>query len=260
MARPDGDGNITCTGCDRTLPGTVEYFHRHRDAFKPRCKECRGSSFGVHDLNKVMDTPDGEKVCNGCRRVLPADPEHFHRTQNTSDGFTSRCKECRGEGVEFGIHRPNRVLDLPDGMWYCPSCEQVLPLNGRYFYQRDKRSSGFETYCKPCSARRRNQARQEVGVLSDDDWQLIKALWLDGGVVTCAYCGDPTPDPERDHVQPLSDGGETAPANVVPACSACNRRKGDRPVTAWYPDSDVFDADRWERIQAHLRGDTPIPR
>jgi len=93
MARPDADGEITCTGCDRSLPGTIEYFHRHRDAFKPKCKECRDCSFGVHDFNKVMDVPDGKKICSNCERVLPADSEHFYRTEKTSSGFTSRCKE-----------------------------------------------------------------------------------------------------------------------------------------------------------------------
>jgi len=206
-----------------------------------------------------MDVPEGEKICAGCTRVLPADPEYFHQTQKTSDGFTSRCKECRS-GTEFGIHRPNKSLDIPDGMWFCPSCEQVLPLNGRHFYERSGRSSGFETYCKACSALRRNQTRRNVDGLSGTEWRFIKALWLDGGVVACAYCGEPTQDPERDHVQPLDDGGTTTPENVVPACTSCNRRKGSRPVTEWYPDVDVFDPDRWEKIQTHLRGDTPTPR
>lgn len=257
MARPDADGEITCTGCGRSLPGTIEYFHRHRDAFKPKCKECRDSSFGVHDLNKVMDTPDGEKICAGCERVLPADSDHFFTTDKTSDGFTSRCKECRGDGYEFGVQRPNRVHDLPDGMWMCSSCDQVLPLNGRFFYES---GDGFEVYCKPCSSQRKNQYRRGPDdELSGKHWRFIRAIWLDGGVVTCAYCGEPTTEPERDHVQPLSDGGETAPENIVPACPTCNRSKGQRPVTEWYPDADVFDPDRWEKIQSHLRGDTPIP-
>jgi hypothetical protein len=255
MARPDADGNIVCTGCDRSLPGTVKYYHRHRDAFKPKCKECRGMSFGVGSPNKVMDTPAGEKICTGCERVLPADVDHFYRTDKTSDGRTSKCKECRS-GTEFGTHRPNRVNNIPEGMWFCSSCEQTLPLNGRFFYEVE---GGFEVYCKACSTQRKNQMRRGVDELSGREWRFIKALWLDAGVVTCAYCGDEAPAPERDHVQPLSDGGETAPENIVPACRSCNRKKGHRPVTAWYPDADVFDPGRWERIQSHLRGETQIP-
>lgn len=243
MARPDADGNIVCTGCDRSLSGTIEHFHRHRDAFKPKCKECRGSSFGVHDPNKVMDVPEGKKICTDCRRVLPADIEHFHRSDKT-DGFATECKECRG-GSGFSVHRPNRALDIPDGYWFCSSCEQVLPLNERYFYEH---GDGFEVYCKACSTQRRNQYRRAAEAAADDDlsnrqWRFIKALWLDGGIVTCAYCGEPTRDPERDHVHPLSDGGDTVPENIVPACPSCNRSKSTDVVTEWYPDAEVFNPD-----------------
>lgn len=260
MARPDDGGNITCTGCTRTLPGTVKYFHRHRDAFKPKCKECRGTSFGVQEPNKVLDVPDGKKICNECRQLFPATVEYFHRNRDSGDDLMGKCKECRGS--DFGVHRPNKVHDIPDGHWMCSSCSQVLPLNGRYFYET---SDGFEVHCKACSTQRRNQTRRAAREQATDDltgrqWNFIKALWLDGGIVTCAYCGDPTEDPERDHVQPLSDAGDTVPENVVPVCSSCNRSKHGKLVTEWYPDSDGFTADRWERIQAHLRGDTQIPR
>jgi 5-methylcytosine-specific restriction endonuclease McrA len=263
MARPDADGNIACTGCNRSLPGTIKYFHRHRDAFKPKCKECRGSSFGVHDPNRVMDVPEGEKICATCRRTLPADAEHFYKNQKTSGGRSSQCKECHGgrDGA-FGVQHPNKALDIPEGYWFCSMCEQVLPLNGRYFYE--SRSKGFEIYCQACSVQRRNQSRRAARKKADDEltpreWMFIKAMWLNGGVVECAYCGESTQNPERDHVQPLCDGGGTVVENIVPACPPCNRSKGHKTVTEWYPNADTFDPDRWERIQSHLRGDTRIP-
>jgi 5-methylcytosine-specific restriction endonuclease McrA len=142
-------------------------------------------------------------------------------------------------------------------MWMCSSCEQVLPLNSRFFYER---GDGFDVYCKPCSIQKKNQYRRTPDdELSGKEWRFIRAIWLDGGVVRCAYCGEPTTNPERDHVQPLSNGGKTVPENIVPACPTCNRSKSSRPVTEWYPDAEVFDPDRWEKIQSHLRGDTPIP-
>lgn len=263
MARPDENGEIACTGCERTLPGTVEYFHRHRDAFKPRCKECRGSAFGVHDINKVVQTDDGEKICASCQQVLPADSEHFYKSSKTSDGFASRCKECHGDrNGEFGIDRPNRAgvspsgESIPEGMWFCPSCEQVLALNDRHFYRNGDR---YEPRCKACSTLRKNQARRGHDDLSGRQWRFVKAIWLDGGIVRCAYCGEAAESPERDHVQPLSDGGETMPENIVPVCRRCNRSKNGKPVSEWYPDQEFFDPNKWEKVQAHLRGDTNIP-
>jgi hypothetical protein len=263
MARPNADGEIVCTGCNRSLPGTVKYFHRHRDAFKPRCKECRGSEFGIHQPNKVVEPPDGKKICTGCFQVLPADREHFYKTDKTNDELTSRCKECHGDGTEYGINRPNRVGQTPDGrpipegMWFCPSCEQILPLNGRHFYGQ---SGKFDVYCKPCSALRRNQSRRADDDLSGREWRFVKANWLVEGVVRCAYCGDKTESPTRDHVQPLANGGETAPRNIVPACKSCNASKSTKPATKWYVGSDIYDPARWKKINDHLEGSTPIPR
>ncbi|HSM36885.1 MAG TPA: HNH endonuclease [Longimicrobiales bacterium] len=50
----------------------------------------------------------------------------------------------------------------------------------------------------------------------------------------CQYCGRHRADLRgrefltRDHVLPISRGGENTWANVVSACSACNNRKGNR--------------------------------
>lgn len=140
MARPDENGMITCTGCGRALPGDVEHFHQHRDAFKPKCKECRGGSFGVDDPNKVYDTPEGMKICTGCRQTLPADVEHFHRSQKT-DGFVTTCKECRGG--TYGVDRPNRVYDVPEGHKYCIKCRRLLPHDDEHFIKTHNE-------CKEC--------------------------------------------------------------------------------------------------------------
>lgn len=253
MARPDEYGNITCTGCNRDLPGDVAHFHRHRDAFKPKCKECRGSSFGVSDMNKVVQTPEGKKLCSQCKSLLPAEPEYFHHTKRTSDGFTSACKKCRCD-TDYGVQHPNEVLDIPEGKWMCSACDSILPLSPEFFYTD---GNGFRIYCKACYTQKKNQSRRaaENGVandLSSKDWTIIRAKWLNGGIVTCAYCGDETPSPERDHIIPLSDGGDTVADNIVPACDRCNRLKGSDAVGEWYPESGYFNPQRWDKIQVHI--------
>jgi hypothetical protein len=46
----------------------------------------------------------------------------------------------------------------------------------------------------------------------------------------CLYCGDQFPSAllSRDHVKPLSQGGEDTWANVVTACKRCNNHKAGR--------------------------------
>jgi 5-methylcytosine-specific restriction endonuclease McrA len=48
---------------------------------------------------------------------------------------------------------------------------------------------------------------------------------------TCRYCGAPAT--ELDHVHPYSRRGLTTAANLVAACSSCNKSKGDRTPEEW---------------------------
>lgn len=260
MARPGPDGEITCTGCERSLPGTVEYFHRHRDAFKPKCKECRGSPFGVTDINKVLDAKRGHKYCAKCRRELPATIKYFHRSPKTSSGFQSRCKECNG--YEFGVHKPNYAMDLPDDEWYCKTCERTYPATLEYFYGNSF-TGGLQSHCKPCETLRKNQLRRSNRNKVDEDltpseWRAIKEMWRGDDGLRCAYCGDVTDSPERDHVQPLSARGNTTARNIVPACPSCNRSKGDNSLTEWYVGSELYDDARWAFIRSHMEGETDL--
>ncbi len=49
---------------------------------------------------------------------------------------------------------------------------------------------------------------------------------------TCQYCGTEGPGLTLDHIVPRSQGGATSWENVVVACQGCNRRKGNRSVSA----------------------------
>jgi len=46
----------------------------------------------------------------------------------------------------------------------------------------------------------------------------------------CAYCGTDDAPLGVEHKTPLSRGGENSKANIVPACSDCNLRKGTKTV------------------------------
>ena len=49
----------------------------------------------------------------------------------------------------------------------------------------------------------------------------------------CAYCGDSSKELTRDHIIPLSAGGENVITNIVPACHSCNSSKGKRELVVW---------------------------
>jgi hypothetical protein len=58
--------------------------------------------------------------------------------------------------------------------------------------------------------------------------------------VPCTYCRQPTtrdPGPDKlngDHIIPKSQGGNSDPTNLTPACQTCNLKKGGRTPAEWY--------------------------
>lgn len=49
----------------------------------------------------------------------------------------------------------------------------------------------------------------------------------------CAYCGIEDAEMQRDHFVPFSRGGDDTAENIVPACMACNKKKGDKDPIKW---------------------------
>jgi 5-methylcytosine-specific restriction endonuclease McrA len=76
--------------------------------------------------------------------------------------------------------------------------------------------------------KRRIIEKEIINTLTANEWLDI----LRQHNFKCAYCGKDLFDlftkPERDHVIPISKGGNNVKENVVPACKSCNCKKGNR--------------------------------
>jgi len=70
---------------------------------------------------------------------------------------------------------------------------------------------------------------------------------------TCIYCGKPSES--IDHVLPQSRGGLSTTENCVPACLACNGRKGNQEGMAWYRQQSFYDPRRAMALRAWCEGD-----
>jgi len=74
---------------------------------------------------------------------------------------------------------------------------------------------------------RRAREREIINNLTFDEWlEILKRYsWK------CAYCGigfDLFNRPERDHIIPISKGGNNTRKNIVPACRSCNAKKHNK--------------------------------
>ena len=78
---------------------------------------------------------------------------------------------------------------------------------------------------------RRAHLENALNTLTADEWQAI----LEAHDFRCAYCGCSLLDlfnpPTRDHVTPVSKGGDNIKENVVPACRWCNTSKGNKIIS-----------------------------
>lgn len=59
----------------------------------------------------------------------------------------------------------------------------------------------------------------------------------------CAYCGKKDNHLTKDHVVPVSKGGDDRMHNIVPACFECNRKKNARRLLNW---------DKFTHLQLHF--------
>lgn len=77
--------------------------------------------------------------------------------------------------------------------------------------------------------RRKGQLKAEILVFTDRDWARLVARHRG----CCAYCGEPHPHLQRDHVLPLARGGRHSIGNILPACPPCNYQKKAKLLSEW---------------------------
>lgn len=123
----------------------------------------------------------------------------------------------------------NNILRHSKKCKYCADCKKLKSINSFvtiYGYE-----STYGKYCQSCFNKH----------------QLEQAMYLMGGRNFCLYCGvkikkayDYTPKGSsirtylhRDHMDPLSLGGENTDANLVYCCVGCNLKKRNKLFLDW---------------------------
>lgn len=186
------------------------------------------------------------KICCTCKTELCE--SNFHKNRTRKDGLSETCKECakkrsrdwwqknkeraharaheylaKSENAEANRRRSNN--------WYWANREHALESG------RTRRASNIDAIHRYDAERTRTDWRRKqkarykenrrakiAGVLStltQEQWIAILDLFEH----RCAYCGAGGVTLEKDHVVPVSRGGNHSEDNVVPACRHCNAVK-----------------------------------
>jgi CRISPR/Cas system-associated protein Cas10 (large subunit of type III CRISPR-Cas system) len=144
----------------------------------------------------------------------------------------------------------------------CTVCKEPKDLDQFHKNGRDKEGNpAFRNDCKECYTIVRNVKKKKISKFVNNtkhrtgeispytvgDWKDVM-LWFRGA---CAYCllkQSRRHRLTRDHVVPVSKGGLTTRANVVPGCIRCNSSKSDRDLVGWYAAQRFYTQERMDRI------------
>ncbi|MFI0446134.1 endonuclease VII domain-containing protein [Actinomadura sp. 6N118] len=109
------------------------------------------------------------KKCRDCGELKPV--TEFWKRKASPDGLALYCKECfglrnagyyRGGQAKQGKKaRPyRRHSAVPEGMKYCPQCQETKPLED--FGRNRSKKSGLTAYCRPCHTAVMSEIKQRT--------------------------------------------------------------------------------------------------
>ncbi|MFZ3596905.1 HNH endonuclease [Streptomyces sp. BH104] len=214
-----------CWGCSETFIGATNYCDFCR-ASERECRDCGVPFFGKRGRCNRCQNEDRE--CAGCGHEFRSAGNRLCTTCRSKD---RECPECHR--VFWGTRSRCPCCEASDRV--CVDCQNT-------FWGRSRR-------CGPCKWQRvpveirtnrsrayynARRARVLGSVVEDSVTEADYAEIRAQGV--CVYCDRPTKSGDVDHIRPLSRGGLHEVANLVLACSHCNRSKNNCLLTRWRPD------------------------
>lgn len=195
-----------------------------------------------------MNAPT-QKTCTKCHQVKEV--EQFNRDKNRKDGRFPHCKTCRVQHRESTReeirernqrnYRENREEQKAKSLacyyqnrerrtnlkreWYARNKTRVREYNGQYqeMYRPRRREWLAKNRERHNTNTHRYRARRVAAEGTHTHTEWLEVVWKQG--FACAHCGEIRPL-ARDHIIPLSKGGNNYISNIQGLCKSCNSSKG----------------------------------
>jgi len=146
--------------------------------------------------------------------------------ENKKQYYQNNKKHHQELMKEWRKNHPEYIKEY-DKEWHRNNPEynkQYRKNNPEYINEWYKTEKG-KALAQRSRSKRRSKLREITNTLTANEWiDILKQYKF-----RCAYCGKEFTlfDREtRDHVIPISKGGDNTKENVVPACQSCNSKKG----------------------------------
>lgn len=236
----------TCSTCKKSLP--TDCFGKassRPDGLNGRCKACQNEA-GRKSRERRRARADtvevpSEKRCSGCFEVkVSAD---FVKDRNAANGLASRCRTCNyAATADWRNRNAAHVLDYSRSYYrdnhqsiserraqsYQENAEEMRARSRAWYAANPEKAATRNPEVVTRYVAKRRALKQEAYVEDVTDTGLFD---LYGHF--CYLCETailPDDKWQRDHVQPLSRGGEESYENVRPTHARCNLSKSDKTL------------------------------
>lgn len=166
--------------------------------------------------------------------------EHKKLKKEQASKNYQKNKEFRNEQIKryHQEHKEQTIKHMKE--YYQENKEHILKCNKKY--RQENRKNYIKSQRKyrrsekgKAMRQRENTVRQSrikniLNTLTAKEWLNILKQYD----YRCAYCGKDLLNlfdrPTRDHIMPVSKGGDNIKENIVPACQSCNSRKHNKII------------------------------
>ena len=171
----------------------------------------------IDKQHKQWRKDNSEKINQYSKQWSIDNPEYKHQwyLDNRAEKI-AQAKQWQKDNPEKANEKSKR--------WKKNNSEKVKESNGRYNKTEEGRAA-----IQRKNSKRRAIMKEIINTLTYQEWLDI----LKKHNYKCFYCGikfDENTLPERDHIIPISKGGNNIKKNVVPACRSCNAKKHNKII------------------------------
>lgn len=241
-----------CSGCNRNLPATNEFYHNSKnckDGLCSKCKECRKkigreyylkNDIEIKSKMKEYREINKEKLNNKRREDYRNNPEKYknRRDKDKSKKYYENNKERLLKlGKEWRENNKEKIK-IRDREYY-QKVKHKRQIRDKEYYENNK-----ELYFQSATRRKQTQ-RANGGKYNKEQWEECLKFFN----YRCAYTGEEfKSNMHIDHIISISNGGTSFIWNLCPSVDYSNMNKGNRELEEWYKKQEYFSEERLNKI------------
>ena len=207
-----------------------------------------------------MDLIEGvnSRVCTKCGELKSF--EEFYKSKKGKYGIESKCKECINEKNKQYYENNKEDIVEKGKQYYENNKEYKAEYDKKYRennkehivkYRKEYYENNKEYYFE--SVRKRRALKSKA---KGDFTELEFKETLEIFDYRCAYTGEPILEDlsncHREHIVPLSKGGDNGIWNIVPSLDWVNLSKNNSDMEEWYRQQPYFSEERLNKIYEYM--------